>query len=804
MKYNRETAALEISVRELCELALLFGDIGGYVARDSSEARLSAELVNKLQAGVDGFYNTDVTLSNTQKIGDVYFTVEECADGIVRRADGSAFVDTVRMTRGYDFSMPVPETVIARMKCLCYFLLVRDRLEYVNGRVTVYNTDSGKIRYINYKMTEADLKPFYMGLLSAIYVRAKTFVDKETLGRESAASAPFPYRELREGQELMVREGYLAIKKGRRIFVEAPTGTGKTVSSLYPALRAFGENRIDRVFYLTSKVSIRREAYLASAKLFEAGVKLRTIVLTAKEQMCACPSGPNDHCDPDLCRYAKGYYERSRAAIDEMLSSYNGYPRGLVYEIAMKHGVCPYELSLDLSLWCDIIICDYNYAFDPSVYLRRYFSDRGERGRYVFLVDEAHNLADRARDMYSSSIRLSSIKAFRDKLDEFELPLVDSADRLIYAIEDLKHLCDRDTVKDADGNEEGFYLSKEPLGKFNKELDEFRKKCDAQIKGNRDVPMYREIRAISSDVRRYLSVNEFFDKGFLSYVELYGGDVRVKTYCLDPSSVMDRLMKRAGSAILFSATLTPPEYFCDVLGCRAEAGSISLPSPFPPDNFCVAAVDYLSCRAEDRKKNYAKYATVIAATVSAKEGNYIAYFPSYECLEGVKEIFCKKYPRVSVIAQSRGMGNHEKEEFLSNFKNDEGRLRIGFCVLGGAFAEGVDLPENRLIGVVVFGVGIPALSNERNIIMEYFNNTVGMGYEYAYTYPGMNRVLQAVGRVIRREGDKGIAVLVDDRYAEPKYRNLFPKHWNGVQYAGNARSIAEIMRRFWEKSDNCE
>ena len=264
---------------------------------------------------------------------------------------------------------------------------------------------------------------------------------------------------------------------------------------------------------------------------------------------------------------------------------------------------------------------------------------------------------------------------------------------------------------------------------------------------------------------------------------------------------MNGLLNRAKSAALFSATLTPPEYFCDVLGGVKDTESISLPSPFDPENLCVAVVDHLSVRAEDRKKNYARYATVIAATVSPKHGNYIAYFPSYECLEGVLEVFKKKYPKVETVVQSRGMGVAEKESFLSSFKDDDSHLRVGFCVLGGAFAEGVDLPGRRLIGSIIFGVGIPALSNERNIIMEYFDNTIGTGYDYAYTYPGMNRVLQAVGRVIRRTGDRGVAVLVDDRYTESKYRALFPRHWEDIKYTGNAQSLAEIMRRFWEKPD---
>ena len=428
----------------------------------------------------------------------------------------------------------------------------------------------------------------------------------------------------------------------------------------------------------------------------------------------------------------------------------------------------------------------------------------GHKMKYAFLIDEAHNLADRARDMYSATVKRSEIAELREVIHPVSDELSVSADALIMAIDRLKRLCKGDITKDADGNDMGFYMSQSPLENFNKELDIFRKKCDGWLKRNKDHPISGDVEVLSASIRRYMAVNEYFDKGFLCYVELFGGDITVKTYCLDPSPTMDTLLNRAKGVVLFSATLTPTEYFCDVLGGAKNADRVSLPSPFDPENLCVTVVDGLSARAEDRKKNYGRYATIIAATVSQKHGNYIAYFPSYECLEGVLDVFRRKYPKVEAVAQSRGMGAAEKESFLSAFRDDVGHLRVGFCVLGGAFSEGVDLPGSRLIGSIIFGVGIPALSNERNIIREYFDNTVGSGYEYAYTYPGMNRVLQAVGRVIRREGDRGVAVLVDDRYSEPKYRALFPKHWEGIHCTGNARSLAEIVRRFWEKQGDCE
>ncbi len=808
MRYNRDTCAVELSVEELCQRTAGGGDLGGYVRGQTVQSRLTKDEIHTLlQRDAKGSYHSDADLSFTMLAGGMYHTVSGRADGWIRDRDG-VISDTLAIVRDYGFRMPPEPFLLFRMQCYAYALAIREDLSEIRTRITYLHAESKKVKYFFYRYQTAELCRICEDLLERIVPMTRLEAYRQIDGLPSAASASFPYPQLREGQEIMIREIYGAIRRGQRLFVEAPTGTGKTVSALYPAVRALGEGRIDKIFYLTAKASTAREAYRGMAKLSEAGVKLKTVVIAAKDYMCANPRraagmGKGGPCGPDECENAHGYYDRVNEAVCSLLGSANGFPTRLIRDTAKQYGICPYELSLDLSEHCDVIICDYNYAFDPLVYFRRYFSSDAAGGRYVFLIDEAHNLADRARDMYSAILRRSDFERVAEicREDESLSPVFAP---MVMCLSRLRELCREDLRRDDAGNEQGFYMNRAPLTDLNRELETFEKQVNLWLKKNRLHPFYGEVRGLMSDVKRYLAVNEYFDRGFLCYVALYGGDTVVKTYCLDPSPTMDALLNRAHSAILFSATLTPPEYFCEVLGGSKRAVSVSLPSPFDPGNLCVAVADYLSLRMEDRKKNYVRYATALAASVSPKAGNYIAYFPSYECLEGVLSAFRKKYPKVETVVQKQGMGRQEREDFLAAFQNDTGHLRIGFCVLGGAFSEGVDLPGSRLIGSVIFGVGLPGISNERNIIEEYFNETVGEGYDYAYTYPGMNRVLQAVGRVIRRDSDRGVAILIDDRYATPKYRHLFPTQWQNVQYAGNASSLAEIVRRFWENQGKIE
>ena len=805
MRYDASRAVLTLSVGELCAYALMAGDLDlrpGMGKRHLPErAAIGAEVHRRLQREAGATYTPEVSLSHTAMVGDLTYEVSGRADGVI---EGDPLtVDEIKTVSGRAFELPPAPMHDAQVRCYAYFLCRAHGLERIRTRLTYYRLEDGKTKYSTTEHDARELEQFFFSLLSRIEYRAHILYERETVRLPSVKDGRFPYSSVRDGQDLLIRECYRDLRAGKRLFAEAPTGIGKTVSTLYPAVRCVGEGHCDKIFYLTAKAATRREAFAAAASIFRAGSHLRTVILTARDQICqntvakSDAAGISRHCNPLDCPRAKGFFDRLPYALCELLTQHSGYNRRTVEEIAEKYGICPYEFQLELSELCDVIICDYNYVFDPQVYLRRYFSsDVGAGARYALLVDEAHNLADRARSMYSAELKSTDVAEVWRALDE-DVPLRASLEKLTVTLHGMRRLC-RDTIeKDEKGVERGYYLNRAPMESFSALVREVRGGAEQWLRAHRQHPQELAVYALCTRLKRFEVIAEYYDESFLTFVELEGDARTVRLICLDPSRVLASRMSRAHAAVLFSATLTPLDYFADILGGGREAVRISLPSPFDPKNLCLAAVTGISTRYEDREKSYKRISSLIAATVSAKRGNYIAYFPSYEYMDRVAEQFVKKYPTVPTVLQKRGMSYAEKEQFLDTFC-DDGKLRVGFCVLGGSFSEGVDLPGGRLIGSVIVGTGLPGLSNERNILRDHYETTRERGYDYAYVYPGMNRVLQAAGRVIRREEDRGVVVLIDDRYADVRTRSLFPAHWEHVEYVGNAPELAEIVRGFWE------
>lgn len=805
MRYNADRDQIEMSVRELCEIALLGGDIDN---RRSSKklyerARDGQKIHQKLQNSFGAFYHPEVELRNVSLVDGICFCVKGRADGIICQ-DGSYTVDEIKTVGEHLFSSKTVDRLhLAQLYCYAYFLCRTKELSGVNTRIIYYNIEDGETEFTEKYTTAEELKGFYQSLIACVLWRADFLKNRELERMEKAKSARFPYSTLRDSQAEMIKECYRDIKHGNRLFCQAPTGIGKTVSTLYPSVKCLGEGVAQKIFYLTSKASIRREAYSAIRKMREAGAEIFGIVLSSREHMCACDAAKlrggrlSSNCNPRLCPYAKGYYDKLNLILKETVCQKAIFDSGAVKEIAKKYGVCPYELSLDLSELCDVIICDYNYVFSPTVYLKRYFEENKNGEKFIFLVDEAHNLPDRARDMFSSRISTEDFERIITLAGE-NSKLTEAALSMLRDFENLEKLCSDNMTYDGDGGGAGYYVAKELPENFVRSLGAFAEKCDTWMKYNPEHDAYFAAEDLSYKIFEFKKICEHFDRHYLTFINTAHKKTSLLLYCLDPSYNLSTALERAVATVMFSATLTPTDYFADILGGDEKSVSVSFESPFPKENLCVAVVDGVSTRFEDREASYKKIASCIAATLSAKVGNYMAFFPSYKYMEEVLKIFSKKYPKVQVLKQEKNMSPAMRDAFLSSFA-DDGRLRVGFCVLGGSFSEGIDLPGKRLIGSIVVGVGLPGISDENNIIRDYYEDKCGSGYDYAYTYPGMNSVLQAVGRVIRTETDRGIAVLIDDRYAEPKYRALFPDEWKGANLVGDARSLAEFARRFWQK-----
>ena len=803
MRYDEKRDVVELSVEELCLSALSGGNIDTRrQARRFHERSADHERIyNKLHLSFGMRYYDRVELQNTCKVEGIYLSVSGYADGILCRDDGYS-IDEVRVGSTDKFvAFDEEQYHRLRAKVYAYLLCCAKECGRVEVRQIFYDTEYSDFEVLPEIWDREALREIYGALLGKVLWRAQVLRDRTTVRIPSAQNALFPYKSLRESQSEMIKECYRDIKHGSRLFCQAPTGIGKTVSTLYPSVKCIGEGVADKIFYLTSKQSIRREAFSAMQKMNAAGVGLRTCVISSRESMCNNAAAKlrggklSSSCNPELCPYAKGYYDRASYAIADLLSAGDAYDSRKIREVAEKYKVCPYELSLDLSELCDVIICDYNYVFSPTVYLKRYFD--GERGeKYIFLVDEAHNLPDRARDMFSSRLGTKDFEALIPMLEENDT-LTGATLSVIGALERLGSLCEDDTHYSPDGERMGYYVSRQLPDKLSEELELFAKRCDTWLKGNLDHPAYIFVEELGYKIYEYKKIADRYGKGYLTFITREGDSVSVLLYCLDPSDELSCALDRAVASVMFSATLTPTDYFADILAGGKRTVSVSFRSPFPKENLCVAIADKISTRYEDRERSYKKISSCIAGTVSAKSGNYIVFFPSYSYLDEVKKIFIAKYPKVKILEQKKNMSAAEREEFISSFA-DDGKTRIAFCVLGGSFSEGIDLPGDKLIGVICVGVGLPGLSNENNIIRDYYEEKSGCGYDYAYTYPGMNSILQAVGRVIRTEADRGIAVLIDDRFAEPKYRALFPEEWKGAKFAGNAQSLAQIARGFWE------
>ncbi len=704
---------------------------------------------------------------------------------------------------------PGGEPVFLACAMLCAGMLAEEEdVDSVVLRIVFTRERDGEARAWEGHFARALLRRAF----DALYARALPFlhlaVERESAGREALSRLRFPYPAVREGQRELMETLFSCVRRRRPLLVGAPTGIGKTMSVLYPSLRALGAGAADRIFYFTAKTVTGNAAMEAVRLLRTQGGTLRCIRLSAKERLC--PLRPGREEERDLCRgcprlAAQGeisYEARRDAALLELLEKYPLADADALGEIAEKYAVCPYELSLDVSEYCDVILCDYGYLIDPHVRLQRYFVQKREE-KYIFLLDEAHNLPDRARAVYSAALERSVLTPLGETLCAAlpdDRPLGEAWDRMRAALDGLDALCAEEAEDTGEGLA-GSRLLPQPPEFLTEAVGRLRAAAEQLLRrgGAEAPPEAEELRGL---LRRFADAVGWADEGFACYLESVSGETSARLMCLDPSRLLAALWARAETTVLFSATLAPMEYYADVCGCP-DAAKLELPSPYERENLCLVAVDAVNTRLSLRKSTAGELAEWIAAVTESRAGNYIVYFPSYRYMTDVCREYRRAAPDAHVILQKQSMSLAERDRFLREFGRcaRQGESVVAFCVLGGIFAEGIDLRGEALIGTVIVGIGLPGLSSELNILAEYYDKTRERGHDYAYLYPAINKILQAAGRVIRGERDRGVVVLIDDRYADPGVRGLFPAHWGRMQYTADPYTLGVILDRFWQETD---
>ena len=670
----------------------------------------------------------------------------------------------------------------AQLKIYAYLCARQFRLDSVETHLTYCRLDSHATRVLRRTFSTRELEIFFDDIILR-YVAWAAMVSAWCEQRDaSIRNLPFPFSDYRPGQRAMAVAVYRTIRDGGHLMVEAATGIGKTLAAVYPAVKSLAEGYSHKIFYLTARTTARIVAENTLALLRDKGLHLKAVTLTAKDKICFCPDSP---CHPEECEYAKGFYDRLNGALEHSFQE-ERFTRETVERIARAFTLCPFELSLELCLWSDCIIGDYNYVFDPRVYLRRFFAEPG--GGYTFLVDEAHNLVDRAREMFSAAVARESFLAVRRRVRQDLPDVYRRLGKINAALVKMRKTFDATEESRTDDAPPEFLYSS---------LYDFLATAERRLRRNPRFGCRQELLDLYFEVNRFVRAAERFSKKYATLYDRCQKELQVRLFCLDPAEHLREALDRGKAAVFFSATLTPGSYFQKILGCRGDTGHLSLPSPFPLENLGLFVASDISTYYKSRMRTRFRVAQALDTLISGRSGNYLAFFPSYEYLRMVHEVFVQNHPGVETIVQSPLMSEGERDVFLDRFQEKNRRTLLGFAVMGGVFGEGVDLVGRRLSGAIIVGLGLPGICPERELIRHYFAEHTDSGFAYAYLYPGINRVLQAAGRVIRSESDRGVVLLIDPRFATRRIRSLLPPTWAPVAVKQPV-AFQQAVDRFWQ------
>lgn len=788
---------IKISVRQLVEFLLREGNIEPGTGTSSLEAMNAGSRIHrKIQKRGGSYYRAEVSLKKDYDFDNYVLTIEGRADGIIEKPGEPVVIDEIKgIYKDPDLLEKADNLHLAQAKCYAYLYSLEKEISRIQIQITYCNLESENIRRFHQSFTFVELERWFAGLIEE-YKKWCDFVYEQRLVRNlSIQQVEFPY-VYRPGQKELAHAVYRTIHRERKLFAMAPTGVGKTLSVVYPAVKAMGDEKIEKIFYLTAKTITRTVAEESLDLLREQKLSMSSIILTAKDKICILDK---PECDPELCPRAKGHYDRINGALYALITHEKKISRQVIEDYADKYNICPFELELDISYFADMIICDYNYVFDPNVYLKRYFAESA-KGDYAFLVDEAHNLADRAREMYSAALYEEDFADAKRYLRGKSRKVVSQLTRCMKQLEEIKgsHKISgnqnrrRFTQCELHGNVGMLPLT---LMGLTSRIEEFMEEVP-------DFAQKDQLWNLYFDVRHFLNICERLDNNyeiFSEYTET--GDFRVKLFCINPERNLAECFEKGKSTVLFSATLLPIQYYRQLLSNDPADYTIYIPSPFRTEKRLLVIGNDVSSKYTRRSTGeYIRIMEYLEKVSDSKKGNYLVFFPSYQMMQSVYDV-CLEHGldiKCDILIQTACLTEQEKEGFLQEFAKPRKKSLLAFTVMGGVFSEGIDLKGDLLIGAILIGTGLPQICNEREILKEHFNKQGLNGFDYAYRFPGMNKVLQAAGRVIRTDTDKGVILLLDDRFLQMSYQNLFPREWMEYQ-TGDVRQIQDMLHDFWQR-----
>ena len=783
---------IRISVRNLVEFILREGDIDNRTGggQDPENMQMGSRIHRKIQRQMGSDYQAEVPLKTEIVCDGFTLKIEGRADGLIHTKE-QVMVDEIKgVLRELDRVQEPAGIHLAQAKCYASMIAEQEGVDEIGVQMTYCQMETEEVKRFQYSYQSNELKVWFDEVIRQYEKWAKFQIEWRKARNASIKGIefPFPYRK---GQRDLAVSVYRTILRKKKLFIQAPTGVGKTISTVFPAVKAVGEELGEKIFYLTAKTITRTVAEQAFETLREQNLKFKVITLTAKEKICFCEE---TSCNPDDCPYAKGHFERVNDAVYELLMQEDVMSREVLEAQARKHKVCPFEMALDVSTWVDGVICDYNYVFDPDARLRRFFAEGGAGG-YLFLIDEAHNLVERGRQMYSAELCKEDFLAVK-KLVKGEAPRfakrLEACNKILLA---MKKECENYKVLD---NISHFGIQ---LMNVLFETDRYLEEC-----------VDKEVRETVLDfyfqVRSFLNIYDGLDENYVIYTEYQeNGRFVLKLFCVNPAANLQKCLDKGNSAVFFSATLLPIQYYKRLLSTEKDNYAVYIDSSFDTKKrLLMNGVDVSTRYTMRSREMYQRYATYIFRVVKAKMGNYLIFFPSYRFMEDVYQEFTQLLAsdeeEMELVIQQKHMDEEERENFLRAFEMGREKSLIGFGVLGGIFSEGIDLTNEKLIGTLIIGTGLPQVCNEREILKSYFDQKGLYGFDYAYRYPGMNKVLQAAGRVIRTEDDRGVILLLDERFQREKGKEIFPKEWVDCERC-RLDIVEEKIRLFWEKqTDN--